>query len=108
MGDRTALVRNPDWKLSRSSCQSSPIATNAGLNTKYHVSLDHPAVLYFGDLDGSGNSRLVEATLEDGHYYPVRGKSCSTGAMPSLADRFPTKADLVAYLESLPDDEDLP
>ena len=32
----------------------------------------------------------MEAEFEDGVLYPVRGKSCSTRAMPHLADKFST------------------
>ena len=61
---------------------------NFGLNTKYHASAEKPALLFFGDLDGSGKSRIVEAEFEGSFCYPIRGKSCSTQAMPSLAKRF--------------------
>ena len=64
--------------------------TNFGLNTKYHASAKAPALLYYGDLDGSGENRLVEAEFEGAICYPIRGKSCSTQAMPSLADKFGT------------------
>ncbi len=63
---------------------------NLGLNTKYHASKDKPYLLYFGDLDGSGAPRIVEACHEGGILYPVRGKSCSTRAMPSLGKKFST------------------
>lgn len=69
------------------------IATNFGLNTPYHASEDKPALLYYGDFrpDGNPNNqpRLVEATFEDNKIYPWRGKSCSTNAMPFLANKFP-------------------
>ena len=61
---------------------------NMGLNTKYHASKEKPYLLYFGDLDGSGIPRIVEACHEQGILFPVRGKSCSTRAMPSLAKKF--------------------
>ncbi len=63
---------------------------NLGLNTKYHASKHKPYMLYFGDLDGSGVPRIVEACHENGILFPVRGKSCSTRAMPSLGDKFTT------------------
>jgi hypothetical protein len=62
------------------------VATNFGLNTKYHI----PAILHYGDLDGSGKMRLAEAEFENGICYPIRGKSCSTSAMPALKKRFPS------------------
>jgi hypothetical protein len=75
---------------------------NAGLNTKYHVTPDRPVLLYYGDLDGSGRSRIVEAGFEGAICYPVRGRSCSSNAMPGLAKRFPTfKSFAAAELHSI-------
>ena len=38
------------------------IAGNVGINTKYKSPSDKkPAMLYYGDMDGSGNNRIVEA-----------------------------------------------
>ncbi len=65
------------------------IATNFGLNTKYHASAAHPALLYAADF-GNGRMNVVEAAHEEGKIYPVRGKSCSTNAMPFLQEKFPT------------------
>jgi enediyne biosynthesis protein E4 len=64
------------------------VATNWGLNTKYHASREQPALLYYGDFDNSGRMRLVEAEYEDEVIFPVRGRSCSTHAMPFLAGKF--------------------
>jgi hypothetical protein len=66
------------------------VVTNFGLNTKYHASADHPATLFYGDFMGRGYSCVVEATFEDETLYPVRGRSCSIDAMPSLIKQFPT------------------
>ena len=63
---------------------------NLGLNSKYHASKEKPYLAYFGDLDGSGVPRFVEACHEGNSLFPVRGKSCSTHAMPSLAKKFST------------------
>jgi hypothetical protein len=62
--------------------------TNFGLNTKYHASAEKPFILYYGKLDQSGNDRLIEAEFEGDTLYPVRGRSCSTSAIPALANRF--------------------
>ena len=67
--------------------------TNFGLNTKYHASPEKPALLYYGDVDGGGKKRIIEAEFEGAKCYPIRGKSCSTHAMPSLAKRFETYTD---------------
>ncbi|NIP95104.1 MAG: CRTAC1 family protein, partial [Akkermansiaceae bacterium] len=65
------------------------VATNFGFNTKYHASADHPALLYYGKF-GTDKMRLVEAEYEGETLFPVRGKSCSTRAIPHLADKFQT------------------
>ena len=66
---------------------------NFGLNTKYHASAQHPAGIFYGDFDGTGTARIVESEFEGSTLFPVRGKSCSTNAIPILADRFKTFAD---------------
>lgn len=65
-------------------------AGNFGLNTKYHASEEHPALLYYGDLVGDGRLSLIEAEFENDVLFPIRGKSCSTSAMPKLAEKFKT------------------
>lgn len=73
------------------------IAGNYGLNTKYHPSPGHPAVIYYGDFDNSGHSQVVEAkTLMDGTVLPIRGKSCSQAAMPILRTKFPKYHDFAS------------
>jgi hypothetical protein len=69
------------------------VAGNFGLNTKYHASAEHPVLLYLADYERNGNLQIVEAEYEDSTLYPIRGRSCSTSAMPSLADRFKTYHD---------------
>ena len=64
--------------------------TNFGLNTKYHASAEHPILLYYGEFDNSGKKRLVEAEFEGTICYPIRGRSCSTQAIPSLGKKFDT------------------
>ena len=66
------------------------VVSNAGLNTKYHASPEEPATLYYGDFAGEGRANLVEAHWEDAAELPVRGLSCSSGAMPFIADEFAT------------------
>lgn len=60
------------------------VATNFGLNTKYHASPEHPAVVYYGDVDSNGKKDLIEAKYSNDLLLPVRGKSCSTNAIPML------------------------
>lgn len=60
------------------------LVTNFGLNTKYKASPKMPALIYYGDVDGSGKPHLIEAKVSDGRLLPRRGFSCSKSAMPSL------------------------
>ena len=76
------------------------VATNFGLNSKYHASADKPAMVYYGDLDGTGSRHIVEAEWEGATVFPVRGKSCSSLAMPFIKKKFSTFRDFA--LASLP------
>ena len=64
--------------------------TNYGLNTKYKASESKPALLYYGDFDGTGKPHLVEAKYEGSKALPRRGFSCSSGAMPLLKTKLKT------------------
>ena len=67
------------------------VVTNFGLNTKYRASQEMPVYVYFGDYGGEGRMNIVEAkAAEPGLLLPVRGKSCSSNAMPHLKERFET------------------
>ena len=66
------------------------------MNTKYHASAGKPQLLYYGDCDGGGNNRLIEAKFEGDTLYPMRGRSCSVHAMPDLAERFSTFREFAA------------
>ena len=74
------------------------VAGNFGHNTKYHPSADHPVEMFFGDFEGTGTCEIVEAKYEGDRLLPVRGRSCSSRAMPSLAKKFPTFHDFGAAL----------
>ena len=81
---------------------------NVGLNSKYHASEDHPVLLYYGDMDGAGRPKIVEAEYEGKVLYPVRGRSCSSNAMPGLKEKFPTfKSFAVAPLNDIYGDDTL-
>jgi enediyne biosynthesis protein E4 len=70
------------------------IAGNVGLNTKYSATPDAPAVLFTGDLDGSGRTALVEAGYDpDGGLYPLRGRSKLAQSFPWLRQKFPSFAE---------------
>ena len=84
------------------------VAGNVGLNTKYRASPSEPAVLFAGDLDGSGKSQIVEAHHENGKLYPVRGRSKLAYSFPWLTKKFRTfKAFAQATIEDIFDAERL-
>ena len=62
------------------------VVGNVGLNTKYKA----PELLYYGDFDGTGKSRILEAKFEGDTCLPHRGYSCSSNAMPALKSKFQT------------------
>jgi hypothetical protein len=66
------------------------VVTNFGLNTKYKASPEKPELLYYGDMDGSGQADLVEAKFEGERCLPRRGYSCSSTAMPFLKTKVGT------------------
>ncbi|GAB4149901.1 MAG: VCBS repeat-containing protein [Planctomycetota bacterium] len=66
------------------------VAGNFGTNTKYKASREHPAGLLVADFDGNGTRDLVETKFEGENLLPVRGRSCSSQAMPFLAEKFET------------------
>ena len=63
---------------------------NFGLNTKYKVDKEHSALLYYGDFEGNGRKRIVEAKFEGETCLPRRGLSCSSHAMPMVKEKTPT------------------
>ena len=73
---------------------------NQGRNTKYKATPDHPLGLVYGDLDGSGKRNLVETKYEGDRLLPVRGRSCSSQAMPILKMKFPTYEQFASSLVS--------
>lgn len=66
------------------------VATNLGLNSKYHASADKPMELFARDFDGNGTFDVIEAKHSGGKVLPVRGLSCSSGAMPFVREKFST------------------
>jgi hypothetical protein len=59
---------------------------NVGLNSKYYA----PTYLYYGEFDDSGRKRIVEAEVEAAIVYPIRGKSCTSAAIPLVGEKFKT------------------
>jgi enediyne biosynthesis protein E4 len=66
------------------------VAGNFGLNTKYQANADRPVFIHYGDFENNGRCEIVESKFEGDRLYPVRGRSCSSRAMPSLRTKFPT------------------
>ena len=66
------------------------VAGNFGLNTKYKASPANPVLAYYGEYAASGRRNFIEASYEGEVLFPVRGKSCSSAAMPHLTRRFRT------------------
>ena len=64
---------------------------NAGLNTKYgSPNAEKPLFLYRGDMDRNGRFDLVEAKPSHDGELPIRGRSCSSQAMPFIKEKFKT------------------
>jgi len=66
------------------------VVSNLGLNSKYKASSDHPMQLFARDFDQNGTLDVIEAKHSEGKVLPVRGLSCSSGAMPFVRERFST------------------
>lgn len=100
----TGLEEYPGWWNSLTGADLNGdgamdyVAGNTGLNTKYHPSPEHPAHLYYVDYEGTGKPRIVEGKFEGENLLPVRGRSCSSLAMPSLKEKFPTFNDFAVAL----------
>jgi len=68
------------------------VATNWGLNTKYHISEDHPLELYYDDFDRNGTLDIVEGHWDEGMdaMVPERGLSCMSNGIGYVGMRVPT------------------
>jgi hypothetical protein len=62
------------------------IATNWGLNSKYHYTPEHPLKIYYDDFDNNGTLDIVEAHYDSQRrsIVPERGFSCMSRAMPFI------------------------
>ncbi len=61
---------------------------NLGLNYKYKASETEPFEVFYNDFDENGSRDIVLSYYNQGNQFPVRGKSCSTQQVPSLAKKF--------------------
>ena len=66
------------------------IIGNIGYNTKYKATVSDPELLYYGDFEGNGKKNIIEAKFEKNICFPRRGLSCSSNAMPTVKEKFPT------------------
>jgi hypothetical protein len=68
------------------------VATNWGLNTKYHISEDHPLELYYDDFDRNGTLDIVEGHWDEGMdaMVPERGLSCMSNGIGYVGMRVQT------------------
>ncbi len=66
------------------------VAGNLGLNTAYHATPEHPALLFYGDFDDSGRDHIIEAAYEGDDLHPVRGRQRLLNILQPLRPRFPT------------------
>ncbi|MEZ5302191.1 MAG: VCBS repeat-containing protein [Verrucomicrobiales bacterium] len=64
--------------------------TGFGSNTTYHPSADHPEIVYYGDMDGTGKMNIIEAKIIGHDLFPRRGLSCSSDAMPMVREKMKT------------------
>ena len=69
------------------------VVGNTGYNTKYKATADNPEILFYGDFEGNGNRHIVEAKYEKDVCFPRRGLGCSSRAMPTIKEKFPTYHD---------------
>jgi hypothetical protein len=63
-------------------------AGNLGLNTPYHASPEHPALIFYGQF-GGGPAQLIEAYYEGDKLYPRRTRKELGAQIPSILQRFP-------------------
>lgn len=68
------------------------IATNWGLNSKYHLTAGRELRIFAEDFDENGTFDIVETHYDHdfSDYVPERGLSCSSSAMPFLKSITPT------------------
>jgi hypothetical protein len=65
------------------------VVGNVGLNTQYHASPEHPALLFSGDFRGNGTSQLIEAYYEGDKLYPWRTRRDLGAAIPMVLKKYP-------------------
>lgn len=64
------------------------IAGNLGLNYKYQASVVEPFEVFADDFDDNGKKDIVLSYYNFGKLFPLRGRSCSSQQIPSIAVKF--------------------
>ncbi len=65
------------------------VVGNVGLNTQYHASPEHPALLFSGDFTGQGLTQLIEGYYEGDRRYSWRTRRDLGAVVPSILKRYP-------------------
>lgn len=61
---------------------------NLGNNYKYQATSSEPFKVFAKDFNNSGSTDIVLSYQQEGNYYPVRGKQCSSEQLPELKEKF--------------------
>lgn len=67
---------------------SDLILGNLGKNYKYQTTEEKPFKIFAKDFNDSGSTDIVLSYSQGEHYYPVRGKQCSSEQIPELKKKF--------------------
>ncbi len=65
------------------------VVGNLGLNTQYHASPAHPALLFTGDFTGNGTTQSIEAYYEGDRLFPWLTRKELGATIPAVLRRFP-------------------
>ena len=65
------------------------VVGNVGLNTQYHASPSHPAVLFSGNFGPDDAPELIEGYFEGDKLYPWRSRRDLGAAIPSILRKYP-------------------
>ena len=71
------------------------VATNLGLNTRYKATDQEPVVVYGGDVDGDGNTEVIEGEWEDSKLYLARQRHELDMDVSGLLTKYATYQSLV-------------